>query len=105
MLYSAIFWAEGCGGGAACGQVNNVRRSVMVQVIAEFRLFLVKFSDMKRILALALCCALTAAGHKPLTWVAIGDSITYLNDHLDETGHRLTKGYLTDVVERLPYVH
>lgn len=60
---------------------------------------------MKRIFALALCCALTAASHKPLTWVAIGDSITYLNDHLDETGHRLTKGYLTDVVDRLPYVH
>ena len=60
---------------------------------------------MKRILALALCCALIAAGHRPLTWVAIGDSITYLNDHLDETGHRLTKGYLTDVVDRLPYVH
>jgi lysophospholipase L1-like esterase len=71
----------------------------------EFRLFLGKFPDMKRILALALCCALTAASHRPLTWVAIGDSITYLNDHTDETGHRLTKGYLTDVVDRLPYVH
>ena len=60
---------------------------------------------MKRIFALALCCALTAASHRPLTWVAIGDSITYLNNHLDETGNRLTKGYLTDVTDLLPYVH
>ena len=25
----------------------------------------------------------------------MGDSITYLNDHLEETGKRVTKGYLT----------
>lgn len=35
-------------------------------------------------------------------WVAIGDSITYLNDHLEQTGHRVTKGYLTRVVEKMP---
>ncbi len=46
-----------------------------------------------------------AFSHKPLIWVAIGDSITYLNDHRDETGNRLTSGYLTDVVTELPYVH
>lgn len=40
-----------------------------------------------------------------LTWVAIGDSITYLNDHKDETGNRVTKGYLTLVSEKLPFVH
>ncbi|WP_342646500.1 SGNH/GDSL hydrolase family protein [Mucilaginibacter sp. CSA2-8R] len=39
---------------------------------------------------------------KKVTWVAIGDSITYLNDHTNETGNRVTKGYLTRVVERLP---
>jgi len=39
-----------------------------------------------------------------VTWVAIGDSITYLNDHVDETGDRITKGYLTLVTERLPNV-
>jgi len=60
---------------------------------------------MKQILALAMCCTLTAASHRTLTWVAIGDSITYLNDHQDETGGRLTKGYLTDVTDALPYVH
>ena len=40
--------------------------------------------------------------HK-VTWVAIGDSITYLNEHADETGGRITKGYMTRVVEKLPY--
>ena len=41
--------------------------------------------------------------HK-VTWVAIGDSITYLNEHADETGGRITKGYMTRVVEKLPYL-
>jgi lysophospholipase L1-like esterase len=35
-------------------------------------------------------------------WVAIGDSITYLNDHQDETGNRVTKGYLTLIGEEYP---
>jgi lysophospholipase L1-like esterase len=35
----------------------------------------------------------------------LADSITYLNDHPDETKNRLTKGYLTDVVEQLPNIH
>lgn len=39
---------------------------------------------------------------KEIVWVAIGDSITYLNDHLDETGNRVTKGYLSRVVAELP---
>ncbi len=63
---------------------------------------------MKKIICLLFLPAitvLTAFTHRPLTWVAVGDSITYLNDHLDETGNRLTKGYLTDVTEKLPYIH
>ncbi len=40
----------------------------------------------------------------PLTWVAIGDSITYLNDHQNETGNRVTKGYMTMVSEKLPSI-
>jgi lysophospholipase L1-like esterase len=40
----------------------------------------------------------------PITWVAIGDSITYLNDHANETGNRVTKGYLSRVTEKLPYI-
>lgn len=42
---------------------------------------------------------------REIRWVAIGDSITYLNDHLNETGNRVTKGYLTRVTETLPYIH
>ena len=42
---------------------------------------------------------------KNITWVAIGDSITYLNEHANETGNRITKGYMTRVVEKLPYIN
>jgi lysophospholipase L1-like esterase len=62
--------------------------------------------SMKKIPFLLLAiCLLTSFKHKDLTWVAIGDSITYLNDHLNETDNRLTKGYLTQVTEKLPYIH
>ena len=37
-----------------------------------------------------------------IRWCAIGDSFTYLNDHLDETDYRVTKGYLTRILEKLP---
>ena len=47
----------------------------------------------------------SAFSHRELKWVAIGDSITYLNDHLNETGNRVTKGYMTRVTEALPYLH
>ncbi len=39
---------------------------------------------------------------KSITWVAIGDSITYLNDHPNEAGNRITKGYLSLVKEKFP---
>jgi len=48
---------------------------------------------------LSFALLLSASSQSKLTWVAIGDSITYLNDHLDETGNRVTKGYMTRVVE------
>lgn len=54
------------------------------------------------ILFAAVCMSFT---HKELTWVAIGDSITYMNEHLDEAGNRITAGYMTRVVEKLPYIH
>ena len=38
------------------------------------------------------------------TWTAIGDSITYLNNHQNETGNRITKGYMTRVTEQLPNI-
>ena len=51
------------------------------------------------ILSLFISCS-----EKQITWVAIGDSITYLNNHQDETGNRVTKGYLTRVTEMLPEI-
>lgn len=54
---------------------------------------------------LSLVCLVSSFSHKELTWVAIGDSITYLNEHPDETGNRITKGYMTRVTEQLPYIH
>ncbi|HEV3411579.1 MAG TPA: SGNH/GDSL hydrolase family protein [Puia sp.] len=61
---------------------------------------------MKRSIPLSvIVLLLTSFAHRPLNWVAIGDSITYLNDHPDETRNRVSKGYLTDVADRLPYLH
>jgi lysophospholipase L1-like esterase len=58
---------------------------------------------LKKLLLFALAaCLLTSFKQKQLTWVAIGDSITYLNDHPNETGNRVKKGYLTRVTELLP---
>lgn len=42
---------------------------------------------------------------KEIKWVAIGDSITYLNDHPNETGNRVTEGYMTMVTKVLPAIH
>lgn len=56
------------------------------------------------ILLIITFCATVSFAPKKITWVAIGDSITYLNDHSDETGNRTTKGYMTRVVEKLSNV-
>lgn len=48
---------------------------------------------------------LLSFSEKKVTWVAIGDSITYLNNHTNETGNRVTKGYLDRVVEKLPQIN
>lgn len=62
---------------------------------------------MKKLLLLAAIIVITCTSftHKDISWVAIGDSITYLNEHPDESGNRITKGYMTRVVEALPYIH
>jgi lysophospholipase L1-like esterase len=57
------------------------------------------------VLLAAALLVLSAYNPKEQTWVAIGDSITYLNDHLDETGNRVTKGYLTRVTEQFCSLH
>jgi len=62
---------------------------------------------MKKIIpAVLLIVAVTILSfrHRPMTWVAIGDSITYLNDHADETGNRVTEGYLSRVTDKLSYI-
>lgn len=60
---------------------------------------------MKKVLILSLIL-LSFLSFKPkeITWVAIGDSITYLNDHPEQTGNRVKKGYMTMVTEKLPYI-
>ena len=59
----------------------------------------------KLLLALLFTSFTSFKPEKQISWTAIGDSITYLNDHLDETGNRVTKGYLTRVTEQLPNLH
>ncbi len=39
---------------------------------------------------------------KEIRWCAIGDSFTYLNNHPDETGFRVSKGYLARIREKIP---
>ena len=61
---------------------------------------------MKKILLLiTIICLATSFTKKQIAWVAIGDSITYLNDHIVETGNRITKGYMTRVTEKLTNIH
>lgn len=61
--------------------------------------------NMKKTFLLFFCIVFSFGfGPKPMTWVAIGDSITYLNDHPDETGNRISKGYLTLVSEKYPEI-
>lgn len=45
------------------------------------------------------------APKKNLTWMAIGDSITFLDGHPGEANNRITKGYMERVVQKLPYIH
>ncbi|PLK42628.1 SGNH/GDSL hydrolase family protein [Emticicia sp. TH156] len=54
--------------------------------------------------AIVLLAFFSSFSFKELSWVAIGDSITYLNDHQKETDNRITKGYMTMVVEKLPHI-
>ena len=59
----------------------------------------------KLLLMIAVTGIICSFKAKQITWVAIGDSITYLNEHTNETGNRVTKGYMTRVIEKLPPVH
>lgn len=60
---------------------------------------------MKKPVALIVLIAfISSFTFKEISWVAIGDSITYLNDYQKETGDRVTKGYMTLVTEKLPHI-
>lgn len=58
----------------------------------------------KNVLLVAVFWLACSFHPKEISWVAIGDSITYLNEHTNETGNRVTKGYMTRVVEKLPNI-
>ncbi len=57
-----------------------------------------------RLMALVLLCQCTSFNPGVITWTAIGDSITYLNDHHDETGNRITNGYMAMVAAKHPNI-
>ena len=64
-----------------------------------------KKNRMKKLLILFIIVVIVSSfSQKEITWVAIGDSITYLNEHTNETGNRITKGYMTRVIEKLPHI-
>jgi len=68
-------------------------------------LFIFIFRPMKKLLLLSLIVISSLSlAPKDIQWVAIGDSITYLNDHAEETGGRISKGYMTLINEKYPQV-
>ena len=58
----------------------------------------------KYLILLIAVVSFSSFTQRKITWVAIGDSITYLNDHPDETLNRMTRGYLSRVTGTLPNV-
>ncbi|TFF33566.1 SGNH/GDSL hydrolase family protein [Mucilaginibacter psychrotolerans] len=61
---------------------------------------------MKKSLSLLLLLVMLSAfdTHKELKWEAIGDSITYSNSHPEASQHRISIGYMDDVIKALPYI-
>jgi lysophospholipase L1-like esterase len=56
------------------------------------------------LLFIVLVFATCSFAPKEVKWVAIGDSITYLNNNQKETDNRVYEGYLTQVVNSLPFL-
>lgn len=65
---------------------------------------MINLKSVSRPFAFFLVLFLFSFQERHISWVAIGDSITYLNDHQNETGNRITKGYMTMVKEQLPNI-
>ena len=59
----------------------------------------------KQLLVLLYFFIILSFKPKEISWVALGDSITNLNEHQNETGNRITTGYMTRVKEKLPDIH
>jgi lysophospholipase L1-like esterase len=57
-----------------------------------------------RLIVLSLLLNLSSFTPHVIVWTAIGDSITYLNDHIDETGNRIGSGYMTKLITRYPNI-
>jgi len=57
-----------------------------------------------KLLALLVVLTVSLSSFMPpeITWTAIGDSFTYLNDHLQESQDRVTKGWITRTTEQVP---
>src|SRR5690348_17046509 len=83
---------------------SGINLNLVINVFV-FLFFNLEDAAMKKILFFFFICAITSFKPKELTWTAIGDSITYLNEHTNETGSRITKGYMTMVTEKLPNIH
>ena len=58
----------------------------------------------KLLLIIFVSLIISSFSEKQIKWIAIGDSITYLNEHPEEAGNRITKGYMTGVIEKLPQI-
>lgn len=56
---------------------------------------------MNKFILLFVFAVTVSCSTKKISWVAIGDSITYLNEHTDRTNSRITKGYMTLVSEEI----
>jgi lysophospholipase L1-like esterase len=54
----------------------------------------------KAFLSIILVLAFVNFTKKQIIWVAIGDSITYLNDHPAETKNNITKGFMGLIAEK-----
>jgi lysophospholipase L1-like esterase len=79
-------------------------RFIIMQTQLYQSLLKLKNSSIKKLLLLIALIGLMSFRPAPITWVAMGDSITYLNEHINETGNRITKGYMTRVIEKLPNI-
>lgn len=81
----------------------SIMTADIVNLASTQMLYIMHNMKLSLLTLIAVLC-LPSFTPKEVTWTAIGDSITYLNNHQDETKNRITKGYMTRVTERLPNI-